>query len=98
MIDVAKTTETVNRLFDAFDEACSKPGISLLDTFFAAHVFLHGLSMQRAAASNGLRRRVRDDRPHAARPALTDAAGLPIDGSIPPFLRRDDQKSGRCDD
>ena len=38
MIDVAKTTETVNRLFDAFDEACSKPGISLLDTFLAAHV------------------------------------------------------------
>ena len=38
--DVATRTEITTRLFDAFHEAASAPGISVLDVLLAAHMFL----------------------------------------------------------
>jgi hypothetical protein len=40
VIDAAKTSETVELLFDAFDEACEAPDVTLLDALLAVHPFL----------------------------------------------------------
>ena len=38
--DIAMRAEKITRLFDAFHEVASAPGVSVLDALLAAHLFL----------------------------------------------------------